>query len=250
VLTALFLVPKVRAVIQPITLSGIFNINMPHRRRAKPVTALVPHRTPNLVELLEAAKQCDDIDAMRRFLAAGGLPDALVELKYSDATSTLGPLIFRAISLHTLADDPADHHDTLELLLQAGASANAISIDAGRHHLPVRMLLAHNADVCLQTADGETALHSAATAGNLNICMMLLEAGRGAGLGVRDSRGSTPLINAVDNNHLPVVELLHKQYGADITASDRYGTLLHSAAATCQRPLIDIYCATAWTLMQ
>jgi hypothetical protein len=73
---------------------------MPRKRAAKPVTTLVPHRSPQLAELLEAARVCDDIVALRRFLAAGGRPDVLIELEYIDAPSVLGPLIFRAIATH------------------------------------------------------------------------------------------------------------------------------------------------------
>jgi hypothetical protein len=46
---------------------------MPRKRAAKPVTTLVPHRTPQLAQLLQAAETCE-IEPLRRFLAAGGLP--------------------------------------------------------------------------------------------------------------------------------------------------------------------------------
>jgi hypothetical protein len=71
---------------------------MPRKRAAKPVTTVAPHRSPQLVELLEAARRCDDVASVRRFLAAGGSPDALVELKYTGAVSVPAPIFFKAIT--------------------------------------------------------------------------------------------------------------------------------------------------------
>jgi hypothetical protein len=45
---------------------------MPRKRPAKPED-LVPHRSPQLAQLLEAAKTCKS-EPVRRFLDAGGLP--------------------------------------------------------------------------------------------------------------------------------------------------------------------------------
>jgi hypothetical protein len=71
---------------------------MPRKRAAKPATTtLVPHRSPQLAQLLEAAKSCKT-EPLRRFLAAGGLPDSLVELRYDDGTSAPAPLVFKVIA--------------------------------------------------------------------------------------------------------------------------------------------------------
>jgi hypothetical protein len=87
---------------------------MPRKRAAKPVTTLVPHRAPRLTELLEAAKSCKT-EPLRRFLAAGGLPDTLVELQYVDGTSAPAPLVFKVIAAHYTAQGQALYHASLEL---------------------------------------------------------------------------------------------------------------------------------------
>eukprot|EP00953_Heterococcus_sp_UTEX-ZZ885_P040175 20553-Heterococcus_DN1.PRE.1 len=99
---------------------------MPRKRAAKPVTTLVPHCTPDLVELLEAAKTCK-CEPLRRFLAAGGRPDALVELKYNNDIRRMSPLIFKAIATHQ-TDGCAFHHEGLTVLLEAGANADAVCV--------------------------------------------------------------------------------------------------------------------------
>jgi ankyrin repeat protein len=224
---------------------------MPRKRAAKPFTTVVPHRSPQLEELLEAAKTCR-AEHVRRFLAAGGLPDTLVELQFVDAPSAMVPLIFKAVSTHYVAQDPALQHESLELLLQAGASVNGICKDENGHEdtaltlackvhcctAPVRLLLAHGADPALQLSTGEAALHSAARAGRVIVCEMLLQAD-GCELEVRDRLGLTPLAYAVRQGHLRVVELLHRQWGADLSTTHAHGTLLHLAAASGQRSVLE-----------
>jgi ankyrin repeat protein len=232
---------------------------MPRKRVAKPVTTLVPHRSPQLAQLLEAAKTCE-IESVRRFLAAGGLPDTVLELKYVNGASAMCPLLFKAVSTHYMSQDPSPalHHASLELLLQSGANANAICKDAsGREFTPltaacnikcctapVRLLLAHGANPALQTSTGEVALHSAAMVGRADVCQMLLEA-EGCELDVCDCHGLTPLARAVQHGHLQVVELLHNQWGADLFSKLQKGathngaTLLHVAAESGPRPLLE-----------
>jgi hypothetical protein len=77
---------------------------MPRRRRAKAETALVPHRTPDLAALLEDAKTCE-LTPLKRFLAAGGHPDALVPMSRSDGSFVAAPLLFHAISRAKLLPD-------------------------------------------------------------------------------------------------------------------------------------------------
>jgi ankyrin repeat protein len=226
----------------------------PRKRAAKPVTTLVPHRIPQLAELLEAARCCDDVVALRRFLAAGGRPDNLVKLDFIGAPSMLGPLIFRAIATHHVAEDPALHHACLKLLLQAGANPNAVCVDAHGDEMtalmaacsapccmaPARLLLAHNADNCLRTANGSSALHSAARAGSVEMCELLITAGSGSLLHVRDCHGCTPLTQAVKSGSVAVVELVHVQHGCDVMTREPNGaTLLHVAAAAGVPPVLE-----------
>jgi ankyrin repeat protein len=229
---------------------------MPRERAAKPVTTtMVPHRSPQLAQLLEAAKTCE-IEPVRRFLAAGELPDTLVEVKLADGTSVMSPLVLRAIAAHRIGQDPAMRHASLELLLQAAANANSICTVKGRQvtalmaactavadccTAPVRLLLGHGADPALQTSSGEIALHDAARAGGVEVCKMLLE-DEGCDAHARDCNGITPLVCAVYTGHVQVVELLHREWGADLlvrmTQSDGE-TLLHLAAAAGQRLMLE-----------
>jgi hypothetical protein len=70
---------------------------MPRRRRAKAETALVPHRSPDLAALLEAAKTCE-LAPLRRFLAAGGHPDTLVQKSSANGVTFSAPLLSRAMT--------------------------------------------------------------------------------------------------------------------------------------------------------
>jgi ankyrin repeat protein len=227
---------------------------MPRKRPAKPVTTIVPHRSPRLAQLLQAAATCE-VEPLRRFLAAGGLPDALVEREFEDGSTMPVPLIFSAITAHYInVQDPALQHASLELLLQSGVNPNAIFKDANEREdtplmaacrascctAPVRLLLAHGANPALQTSKGEAALHIAASEGRADVCRLLLEAESGCDPDVRDRNGVTPLVCAVRYGHSSVVELLHRQWGADLRVTHPDGdTLLHVAATSGQRPLLE-----------
>jgi uncharacterized protein len=191
-------------------------------------------------------------EPLQRFLAAGGLPDTLIERQFTDGSTTSAPLVFKAIATHCVVQNPALQHASLELLLESGANANAICITADGHEdtalmaacsepcctAPVRLLLAHGANAAMQTSRGHTALHSAASTGHANICKMLLEAG--CEPDVHDRNGLTPLGRAVHKGHVPVVEQLHKQWGADLNISNAHDeTLLHLAATSGQRPMLE-----------
>jgi ankyrin repeat protein len=106
---------------------------------------------------------------------------------------------------------------------------------------PVKLLLQHGADVRLRTpATTMTALHVAARRGYKDKCKLLIEADEST-LELRSCDGKTPIFDAVVAGHLPVVELLHKSYNADIFTVDDDGlTLLHGAvlAETSSQPLL------------
>jgi Ankyrin repeats (3 copies)/Ankyrin repeats (many copies) len=214
---------------------------MPRRRRAKAETTLVPHRTPNLAALLDEAKTCE-LAPLRRFLAAGGHPDALVPMQGACDTSDTAPLLFKAVIRSTFLPD---YRSSIELLLDAGANINAFIsgteegaeisplIAACQPHYtnePLMILLQRGADVCLRTPSfGVTALHAAATQGYTDKCKLLLAADRRV-LEVRTRAGRSAMYAAVTEGQLPVVELLHKDYGADLFAvPDDGSTLLHAA---------------------
>ena len=131
----------------------------------------------------------------------------MVDLESEDGTvTTLAPIIFRAILAHYPYVDPKLQHGSLELLWQAGANPNVISVSStGREVSPLmvacesccslasaRMLLAHGCDPWQKTNTGSTALHTAARKGLVDVCKFLLETA-GCEPGVRDSDNCTPL---------------------------------------------------------
>jgi ankyrin repeat protein len=105
---------------------------------------------------------------------------------------------------------------------------------------PVRLLLAHGADSALQTSTGTAALHSAASTGRADACKLLLEAG-GCDPDVLTCDDISPLVLGVQQGHLQVVELLHGQWGADLSITRRSNgdTLLHLAAASGETPMLE-----------
>jgi len=101
---------------------------------------------------------------------------------------------------------------------------------AVRHVLGRRQLQAGNAVSLLQNIAGEvaqlqlgeggseSALHQAASQGNLGVCMLLLQSEITL-VHSRDEEGNTPMHLAARNNHLEVVRLLY-QCGGLATAAD------------------------------
>eukprot|EP00953_Heterococcus_sp_UTEX-ZZ885_P010393 6071-Heterococcus_DN1.PRE.2 len=80
---------------------------MPRRRAHRvPQSSLVQHRTPDLAKLLNEANSCE-VAAIRRFLAAGGLPDTLVTCEAGERT-----LLSAAISNHHFERSKGKHSAT------------------------------------------------------------------------------------------------------------------------------------------
>jgi uncharacterized protein len=105
----------------------------------------------------------------------------------------------------------------------------------------VKVLLERGADPCKADSRGTSALHLAASAGHVSKCKLLLKASSGRAVTLHTVGGRTPLWSAVQAGHLPVVELLHAEYGADFDITDVEGlTLLHAAAGNerCGLPVL------------
>ena len=107
----------------------------------------------------------------------------------------------------------------------------------------VNALLEKNADLNLQTPQGDTALIWAAQKGHIDCVKALLEAG--ATVDVTNEYGKTALMIAAVNGHASVSALI--QAGADMTAEDNCGDTA-SAYATQQQQhqkIIDLLSTTA-----
>jgi Ankyrin repeats (3 copies) len=169
---------------------------MPRRRGNRAAqTSLVQHRTPDLARLLNEAESCE-VAAVRRFLSAGGLPDALIPV---GAAGTSDPMIFAAISKHHFERSKG----SMDLLLDAGANMNALDANLDSTPLifasallccdePLVTLLQRDADSDLRTPTGKTALQMAAKRGQVSKCRLLLAAGASIELG--NLEGRPPLL--------------------------------------------------------
>jgi ankyrin repeat protein len=133
------------------------------------------------------------------------------------------------------------HGEVVGLLLRRGASTQSKD-DQGRTPLmhailakqigPARQILEHMDDG-LEEGDkgGRTALHYAATSGQEELAVLLLE--RGASAASRDAEGSTPFMLASCYGHLQLVEILapHCSENLGLEARDKDGcTALFLAA--------------------
>ena len=93
-------------------------------------------------------------------------------------------------------------------------------------------LLALGANVNLQDADGDTALHGAAETGNVEIMRMLLD--KGANLNAKNKQGGTPLMWAAVFGNDDAVRLLLSR-GADASLKDNDGVTALEWAARNKR---------------
>jgi Ankyrin repeats (3 copies) len=202
--------------------------------------------TPQLAKLLKAGGQCQ-VGAVKCYLEQGGKPDVMVGLNTAAYGEIPIPFLMKAIVGHHVPGNAG----SLELLLQAGASLNISAEHEGYNRtalmwacecpccsLPVQLLIQHGADVCLQTADGSSALHVAASHGSIEKCKLLLEASKGRALTLRKTSGLTPIGEAAGKGHLAVVKLL-QEHGADLHVTNGVGqTLMHYAATSASVAVI------------
>jgi Ankyrin repeats (3 copies) len=173
-------------------------------------TTLVPHRAPNMTDLLERAKR-GKLSDVQQYLSAGGSPNVLVEVLMQDvnpanrscSTKPVAPEGHFAVPLPLLSSVAAAGHSdaaaSIQLLLQAGAAVDAIATGAIvertalmlasslSHGLSsVQALLQAGAEPCYQAgSDGMSALHLAAATGCADICMALHNASSGRALEFR-----------------------------------------------------------------
>jgi uncharacterized protein len=201
-------------------------------------SSLVQHRTPQLTKLLNAASDCK-LRPLQKFLKNGGLPDTLVEQLRQSGVEQV-PLIFKAIQYNHYPE----HRGSLKLLIDARANTGYVVESLQSTPLmcacevassdPLSILLQSGLDPCQQVpSTGMTALHTAAASGAVAKCKLLLEADRRT-LDMRTSNaitGCAPIFHAVSAGHLPVVTLLHKEYGASLNVHDNSGDTLLFAAA-------------------
>jgi ankyrin repeat protein len=159
------------------------------------------------------------LDIMAKLLAAGADPERLAShTLHIDGTGTPGPVRNSALRLALTAEDVA----ALRLFLAKGADPNRLldngatplmaviegggpvggfgfGVPPGAYryldsHDPidaVGLLLDAGADVKAVTASGDTAMHSAAQAGNLAVIRLLAD--RGSSVTAKDNAGLTPL---------------------------------------------------------
>eukprot|EP00953_Heterococcus_sp_UTEX-ZZ885_P032634 17024-Heterococcus_DN1.PRE.8 len=194
-------------------------------------TTLVPHRSPNLTDLLGSAKG-GKLSDVQEYLSAGGSANVLVEVgvrRIVDAQPVeaspehpqqlgLVPLL-SSIAATRHSEPPA----SIELLLRAGAAVDATSTTTTVElTLVVEALLQGGANPCYQAStEGTSVLHLAAAAGCTESCNAIHTASSGRALELTRKGyplAATPLIAACAMRHLAVVELLCT-LGADVNNS-------------------------------
>jgi uncharacterized protein len=181
-------------------------------------TTLTQHRQPQLARLLQAAKTCK-LSALKRYLAAGGSHSAVVDV------ATGGKVFQAPLLISAVINHHGEHRGSIQLLLDAGASANAIGHEGcGVDHSalswaakyicceePLKLLLQRGADPCWQArADGVSALHLAVARGCLLNCKLLIKVSEGRVLNLRNKDGVSPARMAVHVGQVSILELLHK----------------------------------------
>jgi ankyrin repeat protein len=197
-------------------------------------SSLVQHLTPRLRKLLKAAEDCQ-LRHVKKYLEAGGPPDTFVETTCQSGDKWV-PLVFKAIQFNHFPE----HKGSLKLLVDAKANieydVNGSTPLMCACQMPdadaLSVLLKGGADPCQQIpGTGLTALYAAAASGSVAKCKLLLEADKRT-LVLCNALDQSAMFPAVSRGHLPVVTLLHKEFGASLDVHDSTGdTLVHIAAA-------------------
>jgi uncharacterized protein len=218
------------------------------KAQRKQETALVPHRTPNLSVLLEKAGTGDSAPAVEAYLAAGGSPKVVVEIRGVYGTLQV-PLLFAMI-----ANSSHPHRelaDSLRLLVAAGADINAtytkdnltwtvLGCAIDRECCPVllELLLEHGADPCMRSTNDRTELHIAAQYGLVESCELLLIRAPTL-LEARDDGGWSAMTHAANAGQLAVVELLLRN-GAAVNVTGGHDKLLQPLMAASLQQHVQV----------
>lgn len=194
-----------------------------------------------------AAAQARDLMAINAFIDAGINPNAqdadgrtaLISAAARGELDVVNTLISRGVDInvkdkngYTALSHAIDAmHDGVEeaLLSRPGLDPNC----RGKNSRPaliayvwrdnkdrVEKLLAHGADLGMQDADGDTALHGAAQSGNVEIMRLLLD--KGADPNAKNKQGGTPLMWAAVFGNDDAARLLLIR-GADASLKDNDG---------------------------
>eukprot|EP00953_Heterococcus_sp_UTEX-ZZ885_P017048 9561-Heterococcus_DN1.PRE.3 len=174
---------------------------------------------------------------------AAGWHLSRMEFSNNPVDNVFTPLLFKAVAEHR---DP-ECTGSLQTLIDAGTEVDGMCTDDAVGHRSALMFAAHvvncadsvaillrsGADPCLQVPGGNTALHFTAEAERVDMCRLLIAASTST-LNVRDDAGRQPILSAA--RHLHVLQLLHKEYGADLSTCDNAGNcLLHYTAEKPER---------------
>jgi ankyrin repeat protein len=244
------------------------------KTKQKQVTTLVPHRTPNLSVLLERAKDGASAQAVKDYLDAGGSAMAILQADGVEDALRLPLLHYMALR------NPHPHTELAEcinLLVEAGADINATAspdddertalmcasalvniccttalqilvsylpyLRVVNETLKLQILVERGADVLVTTADGLTALHFAATAGQTDCCEALL-ARESNLIHMKSADGHTALLCATQYGSMETVKLLHR-HGADPSTANDDGVAPLMAATLRKRVDMVVYLLTA-----
>jgi len=183
-----------------------------------------------------------DGDTALHLAAGGGNEDIVAELldKHAEVNSRGAE---KRTPLHVAADNGRTGVMTLLLDREADINAQddeertALFLAAYRGKTEAaELLLRRKADVGIPGPRGQTPLHVAVD--SLSMTILLLE--NGASMATADSRGWTPLLQAVYWEHVDIIEALLEK-GADINYSDPTGrTPLHIAAQDSSSKVVEV----------
>ena len=102
-------------------------------------------------------------------------------------------------------------------------------------------LLEDGGSVVMRRTAGETALHHAATSGEVQVARLLLD--KGADINERDLKGSTPLFLAAEANRAPMVTFLLERHADPTIAGRSDVTPLSAAVFNGSEPVVSAFLA-------